>query len=142
MSEEDKSKEETADTTEEVKEPEQSPGTKSTEKTLTQSEVNKILADERRKHDAQYKALKGEFDTFKGEIEAREKAANDAAAEKVEALRKDLPEAITKLLDKLTPIEQLEWLNDPENIVTKKQIPELPSSADGHGKQRKQINIV
>lgn len=142
MSEEDKSKEETADTTEEVKEPEQSPGTKSTEKTLTQSEVNKILADARRKHDAQYKALKGEFDTFKGEIEAREKAANDAAAEKVEALRKDLPEAITKLLDKLTPIEQLEWLNDPENIVTKKQIPELPSSADGHGKQRKQINIV
>jgi hypothetical protein len=125
-----------------VKEPEQSPGTKSTEKTLTQSEVNKILADERRKHEAQFKALKGEFDAFRGEIEAREKAANDAAAEKVEALRKDLPESITKLLDKLTPIEQLEWLNDPENIVTKKQIPELPTSAEGHGKQRKQINIV
>lgn len=142
MSEEDKSKEETADTTEEVKEPEQSPGTKSTEKTLTQSEVNKILADERRKHEAQYKALKGEYDTFKGGIEAKEKAANDAAAEKVEALRKDLPEAITKLLDKLTPIEQLEWLNDPENIVTKKQIPELPTSQNQKGSQRKIKTIV
>ena len=125
-----------------VKEPEQSPGTKSTEKTLTQTEVNKILAEERRKHEAQFKALKGEFDTFRGEIEAKEKAANDAAAEQVEALRKDLPEAITKLLDKLTPIEQLEWLRDPENAITKKQIPELPPSADRHGKQRKQINIV
>jgi len=142
MSEEDKSKENTEAQTEEVKEPEQSPGTKSTEKTLTQTEVNKILADERRKHDAQFKALKGEFDTFRGEIEAKEKAANDAAAEQVEALRKDLPEAIVKLLDKLTPIEQLEWLRDPENQITKKQIPELPTSAEGHGKQRKQINVV
>lgn len=142
MSEEDKSKEETADTTEEVKEPEQSPGTKSTEKTLTQSEVNKILADERRKHDAQYKALKGEFDTFKGEIEAREKAANDAAAEQVEALRKDLPEPIIELLDKMSNVEQLDWLTKNSNAVTKRQIPELPTSADGHGKQRKQINIV
>ena len=142
MTDEDKSKETTEAKTEEVKEPEQSPGTKSTEKTLTQSEVNKILADERRKHEAQYKALKGEFDTFRGEIEAREKAANDAAAEKVEALRKDLPEAITKLLDKLTPIEQLEWLNDPENIVTKKQIPELPTSQNQKGSQRKIKTIV
>lgn len=143
MTEEDKSKETTTEAQDEVKEPEQSPGTKSTEKTLTQSEVNKILADERRKHEAQYKALKGEYDTFKADIEAREKAANDAAAEQVEALRKDLPEAITKLLDKLTPIEQLEWLRDPENqIAPKKQIPELPDPANGHGKQRKQITVV
>ena len=132
----------TAQEQEPVKEPEQSPGTKSTEKTLTQSEVNKILADERRKHEAQYKALKGEYDTFKGEIEAKEKAANDAAAEKVEALRKDLPEAIAKLLDKLTPIEQLEWLRDPENAITKKQIPELPTSQNQKGSQRKIKTIV
>jgi len=142
MSDEDKSKEITDAQTEEVKEPEQSPGTKSTEKTLTQTEVNKILADERRKHDAQFKALKGEFDTFRGEIEAKEKAANDAAAEQVEALRKDLPESIIELLDNLTPVKQLEWLKNPANAITKKQIPELPNPTEGHGKQRKQINIV
>jgi len=142
MSDEDKSKENTDAQTEEVKEPEQSPGTKSTEKTLTQTEVNKILADERRKHDAQFKALKGEFDTFRGEIEAKEKAANDAAAEQVEALRKDLPDAIVKLLDKLTPIEQLEWLRDPENQIAKKQIPELPDPVNGHGNKTKRIRVV
>jgi len=142
MSDEDKSKEITEAQTEEVKEPEQSPGTKSTEKTLTQTEVNKILAEERRKHDAQFKALKGEFDTFRGEIEAKEKAANDAAAEQVEALRKDLPEAIVKLLDKLTPIEQLEWLRDPENQIAKKQIPELPDPVNGHGNKTKRIRVV
>jgi hypothetical protein len=142
MSDEDKSKENTEAQTEEVKEPEQSPGTKSTEKTLTQTEVNKILADERRKHDAQFKALKGEFDTFRGEIEAKEKAANDAAAEQVEALRKDLPESIIELLDELSPLKQLEWLTNPKNAITKKQIPELPNPVEGHGKQRKQINVV
>jgi hypothetical protein len=142
MSDEDKSKEITDAQNEEVKEPEQSPGTKSTEKTLTQTEVNKILADERRKHDAQFKALKGEFDTFRGEIEAKEKAANDAAAEQVEALRKDLPESIIELLDELSPLKQLEWLTNPKNAITKKQIPELPNPAEGHGKQRKQINVV
>jgi hypothetical protein len=105
MSDEDKSKENTDAQTEEVKEPEQSPGTKSTEKTLTQTEVNKILADERRKHDAQFKALKGEFDTFRGEIEAKEKAANDAAAEQVEALRKDLPESIIEVTGQTLAIQ-------------------------------------
>jgi len=57
-------------------------------------------------------------------------------------LRKDLPEAVTKLLDKLTAVEQLEWLTDPENVITKKEIPPLPAAAGGHGNQRKSINIV
>lgn len=123
-------------------EPEQAPGTKSPEKTLTQSEVNKLLAEERRKHDAKFKELQTEYNGFKQTIEEREKAANDAVAEKVEALRKDLPEPITKLLDRLTPVEQLEWLNDPENAIQKKEIPPLPRGTESHGNQRKPINIV
>lgn len=144
MSEEDKSKEETDQTQDDVKEtPSQDTGSKAPEKiTLTQQELNNQLASARRESEKRLKDLQAEYNSYKQTVEAKEQAANDAAAEKVEALRKDLPESITKLLDKLTPIEQLEWLNDPENIVTKKQIPELPTSADGHGKQRKQINIV
>lgn len=125
-----------------VKVLEPDPGKTIQEKTLTQSEVNKLMADERRKHDAKFNELKGQFDTFKGDIEAKETAANTAAAEKVDALRKDLPESITKLLDKLSPVEQLDWLNDPENVVTKKEIPPLPPGNHERGVQRKQINIV
>ena len=132
------------DPTEEKKseELEQEPGQKLPEKTLTQTEVNKILADERRKHDAKFNELKSEYTTFKSTIEQREQAANDAAAEKVEALRKDIPESVIKLLDKLTPIEQLDWLNDPENQITKKEIPPLPRAEDGHGRTRKTLNII
>mgnify|MGYP003515197103 FL=1 len=112
------------------------------DKTLTQAEVNKILADERRKHDTRYQDLKTEYAGFKAAIEAKEAAANEAAAEKVEALRKDLPDPLIKLLDKLSPVEQLEWLNDPANVITKKEIPPLPASRDAHGGPKKTINIV
>jgi len=139
---EETSKETTDEVKDEVKEPEQSPGTKATEKTLTQSEVNKLLADERRKNDKRYQDLNTEYAGFKAAIEAKEAAANEAAAEKVEALRKDLPEPLIKLLDNLTPVAQLEWLSDPANVITKKEIPPLPSSRETHGGQRKQINIV
>lgn len=139
---EEASKETTEEKQEEVKEPEQTPGQKPSEKTLTQAEVNKILADERRKHDTRYQDLKTEYAGFKAAIEAKEAAANEAAAEKVEALRKDLPEPLIKLLDKLSPVEQLEWLNDPANVITKKEIPPLPPSRETHGGQTKRINIV
>ena len=138
----DETSKETTEQETDVKEPEQTPGQKPSEKTLTQAEVNKILADERRKHDTRYQDLKTEYAGFKAAIEAKEAAANEAAAEKVEALRKDLPESLIKLLDNLPPVAQLEWLSDPANVITKKEIPPLPSSRETHGGQTKRINIV
>jgi molecular chaperone GrpE (heat shock protein) len=145
MSEEDKNKESTEEAKEEVKEKPSSQDTseKVPEKiSLTKQELDNQLANARRKAEADYKALKSDYEDFKKSIEAKEKAANDAAAEKVEALRKDLPESVTKLLDKLSAVEQLEWLIDPENVIVKKEIPPLPQSANEHGKIRKTINIV
>lgn len=123
--------------------PPQDAGEKVPEKiSLTQKELDGKLADARRKAEAKLREVEEEYKSFKQTVEQREQAANDAAAEKVEALRKDLPEAIIELLDKMSNVEQLDWLTKNSNVVTKKQIPELPPSADGHGKQRKQINIV
>ena len=146
MSDEEKSKEQTEEVKqEEVKEKTSSQDTseKVPEKiSLTQKELDGKLADARRKAEAAQKEWQKKYEDLQQSIEAKEKAANDAAAEKVEALRKDLPEAVTKLLDKLTPVEQLEWLTDPENVITKEEIPPLPPPNGGHGSQRKSINIV
>jgi len=139
---EETSKEVQPEQSQEVKASDTEPSKTTQEKTLTQTDVNKLLADERRKHEAKYKELQSEYTGYKTTIEQREQAANDAAAEKVETLRKDLPDSIGKLLDKLSAIEQLDWLSDPENAITKKEIPQLPQSAQGHGNQRKSINIV
>lgn len=134
---------ETTEQENDVKEPDQDPGQKVPEKiTLTQKELDGRLADARRKAESAYKDLQKKHDDLLTSIEAKEKAANEAAAEKVEALRKDLPEPLIKLLDNLSPVAQLEWLNDPANTITKKEIPPLPQSRETHGGQKKSINIV
>ncbi len=143
MTEENESKEQTEQKADVKENPLQDAGNEAPEKiTLTQKELNSQLADARRKAEAKLKTIEDEYKEYRSGIERREQAANDAATEKVEALRKDLPEAVTKLLDKLTAVEQLEWLTDPENVITKKEIPPLPAAAGGHGNQRKSINIV
>jgi hypothetical protein len=122
--------------------PEAAPGKPKPEKSLPQAEVNKLMADERRKHKAELDALRAEYGEFKKTVEDREKAAQDAAAEKVEALRKDLPESISKLLDKLTPVEQLEWLSDPANKVVKQEIPPLPNPEHQPGQGPRVVTII
>jgi hypothetical protein len=143
MTEEEKSKDNTDAQTEEVKEnPPQDAGEKVPEKiSLTQKELDGKLADARRKAEAAQKEAQKKYDDLLASIEAKQ-AANDAAAEQVEALRKDLPEAIAKLWTNSRPSNSLNGCVTQRTQITKKQIPELPNPAEGHGKQRKQINVV
>lgn len=103
------------------------------EKTFTQSEVNRLMAKERQSATKKYDTLKSEYDTLKKSVEDKEAEAEEAAKSKVAELRKDLPENITKLLDKLSAVEQLEWLSDPANQPKRTRIPPLP---DAHPEQR------
>lgn len=108
------------------------PAEKKPEKTLTQSEVNALMAKERKQASEKHSALKAEYDAYKKQIEERDAAANEAAEQAVADLRKDLPEGVGKLLDKLSAVEQLEWLRDPANVIEKKHIPELPEDRGDH----------
>ena len=101
------------------------------EKTLKQSEVNALLAKERKTYDAKLKTVSDEFASFKKQIEDKQAEAEAAAKEKVEKLREGLPEGITALLDKLTATDQLEWLSDPTNTITKQTIKPLPEAREG-----------
>ena len=102
-----------------------------TEPTLKQSEVNALMAKERKSYEAKLKATQEEFATFKKQIEDKQAEAEAAAKEKVEKLREGLPEGITNLLDKLTATDQLEWLSDPTNTITKQTIKPLPEAREG-----------
>ena len=102
-----------------------------TEPTLKQSEVNALMAKERKQYEAKLKATQEEFATFKKQIEDKQAEAEAAAKEKVEKLREGLPEGITNLLDKLTATDQLEWLSDPTNTITKQTIKPLPEAREG-----------
>ena len=102
-----------------------------TEPTLKQSEVNALMAKERKSYEAKLKATQEEFATFKKQIEDKQAEAEAAAKEKVERLREGLPENLTALLDKLTATDQLEWLSDPTNTITKQTIKPLPEAREG-----------
>ena len=102
-----------------------------TEPTLKQSEVNALMAKERKSYEAKLKAVSDEFASFKKQIDDAREAQEAAAKEKVEKLREGLPEGITALLDKLTATDQLEWLSDPANTITKQTIKPLPEAREG-----------
>ena len=102
-----------------------------TEPTLKQSEVNALMAKERKQYEAKLKATQDEYATYKKSIEDKAAEAEAAAKEKVERLREGLPENLTALLDKLTATDQLEWLSDPTNTITKQTIKPLPKAREG-----------
>ena len=102
-----------------------------TEPTLKQSEVNALMAKERKSYEAKLKTVSDEFASFKKQIDDAREAQEAAAKEKVEKLREGLPEGITALLDKLTATDQLEWLSDPTNTITKQTIKPLPEAREG-----------
>jgi hypothetical protein len=131
--EKDKEPEIEAEKTEDADKTVETPPEKKQEKMVPQAQVDKLMADQRRKHREELDAVKGEFADFKKSVEDREKEANDAAEKKVTELRKDLPEGVIRLLDKLTPVEQLEWLSDPANAIDKKHIEPLPKERGDHG---------
>ena len=89
------------------------------------------MAKERKSYEAKLKATQEEYAAFKKQIEDKQAEAEAAAKEKVEKLREGLPEGITNLLDKLTATDQLEWLSDPTNTITKQTIKPLPEAREG-----------
>jgi molecular chaperone GrpE (heat shock protein) len=113
-----------------------------TERTFTQAEVNALEAKTRKTYETKYKQLEDEYKTFKTSIEEKQNKAEEAAKEKVEKLREGLPEGITALLDKLTFTEQLEWLSDPANTITKQTIKPLPEPNMERGRTQSIGTIV
>ncbi len=108
-----------------------SPPDKAAEKTFAQSEVNALMAKERKAYETKLKTVSDEFASFKKQIDDAREAQEAAAKEKVEKLREGLPDGIINLLDKLAPLDQLEWLSDPANTITKQTIHKLPEPREG-----------
>jgi predicted ATPase len=114
------------------------------EKMLSQSEVNAILARERRSATVKYNALQAQFDALQQEMDKKREAEAVILRERVEKLREGQPKHVLSLLDKLDPQEQLEWLSgeDAKVVETKKTIPALPEAKEKAPTQRKSIGTI
>ena len=111
----------------------ETPKAEKPEKMVPQSQVDALIKGRTAEYLKKLRVVEDEYADFKKSVEDREKEANDAAEKKVTELRKDLPEGVIRLLDKLTPVEQLEWLSDPANAIDKKHIEPLPKERGDHG---------
>jgi hypothetical protein len=98
------------------------------EKMLSQAEVNRILARERKAATVKYNALQSQFDALQKDLDAKREAEEAIVLDKISKLREGQPKHVLSLLDKLDPQEQLEWLSGEDaKVVEKKTIPPLPN---------------
>lgn len=112
------------------------------EKKFTQDELNALLAAEKRKMQIKLEAVQNEFTTFKSSIEEKEQAEETKLKEKVDEMKKDAPQSIMKLLEKLTIAEQYEWLSDSENKVEKIDLPNNPKEKGEAKPKPKSIGTI
>jgi uncharacterized protein YPO0396 len=86
---------------------------KTSVKTYTQAEVDRLVNIQK----SRYTPLKEELDKIKTEQNDTLKAYEGVITKMVEDMEKEVPAPVLKLLAKLSPLEQLEYLSDPENNV-------------------------
>lgn len=125
-------KEEEVEETEELK-----PADK--EKKFTQDDVNRFIQREK----AKSKLMKEELDTLKTTKDETLTAYETHIAALVGDMAKDVPDPIKKLLGKLSPIDQLEYLSDPANnvVFTKTTFPLSKEKAKDADKEFKHAPI-
>lgn len=82
-------------------------------KTYTQAEVDRLVNIQK----SRYAPLKEELDALKAKENDTLKAYEGVITKMVGDMSKEVPPSILKLLTKLSPLEQLEYLSDPENNV-------------------------
>ena len=94
---------------------------KGKEKMLTQTEVNRLIQREKVKN----KVYKEELDTLKNNKDETLIKYENTIQKMVDDMVADVPDSIKKLLLKLSPLEQLEFLSDKtnESIFEKREFP-------------------
>lgn len=108
-----------------------------TEKKFSQAEVNKIVKERLAKEQRKLKDLEDSFTGYKESTESELTKYKETFEKELAKRKKELPESIKTLLEKLDPIEQMEWLSNSENLVMiapKKKIPTTPVG-DDNGKE-------
>jgi hypothetical protein len=102
------------------------------EKKFTQADVNKFVADEKKKWQKKYEDKEKEFTDYKTEVESERSKSEEKLKGKVEEARKGYPESVVKLLEKQSYAEQLEWI-EQNPLEEKNNLPRTPKEK-GDGK--------
>ena len=106
-------------------------------KTFNQEEVNALVANRVKRERESANKQKQEFETLETEYKEQLGKYEEVLKKMVDVQAKDLPENYKKLLSKLSVLEQLEFLADEENKVSKKTIPSTPKQTEEDSKPKR-----
>jgi hypothetical protein len=109
------------------------------EKVFKQADVDKIVSERVSREKTSYKTLKEEFDSYKADYEEKISTYENVLKGFVETAKQDIPENFRVLFDKLSVIEQYQFLTDDKNKIAKKTIPVTPKSNGDIEKPTKRI---
>lgn len=101
---------------------------KTKSKVFTQDELNKVVQNRLKSEQIKAKEQADNFASEKSALESTIKGYEAIIQKQVDALKGDIPENYKKLFDKLSVLEQYEFLNNPENKIAKKEIPITPKT--------------
>jgi hypothetical protein len=102
-----------------------------TDRKFNQDEVNRLIKDRVKREKDDYAELKQTYDNAVKEYEEKLIAYQNKLNSIIETQMQDLPIPVKKLLDKLDPLEKLDWLNEPDNRimqVERKTVPSTPKA--------------
>lgn len=99
-------------------------------KTFTQKDVDRIVKERLDRERASTKKTKEDFEAEKTNLENIVKGYEEVLKTMVDEQLKDIPEPYRKIVQKLSILEQLEFLKDPNNKVSKKVVPVTPKGTD------------
>lgn len=114
------------------------------EKVFTQSDVNKLLAKEKRTWQTKYDSLKSEHDELVSQVETERTQKETQLKTKLQDMKKGLAPAI---LDAVEAIEEfsvekaIAYLEKPENKIDRKKVPSTPNERESDGNEKSKIRF-
>ena len=123
----------------------ESPVKNDTEKLFTQEDLNKLVSERIKREQANSRKDKEDFDNKLKSLSETLSGYEEALNKLLEEVENELDPSVKKLLDKLSPLEKLEWLGERKGEKTvKKPIPqsEKPNAGERTAGTKKYPTII
>lgn len=97
---------------------------KNSPKAFTQEQVNKMVQERVKREKLAAKKLSEDFESEKGQYLEQISKYEDILSKTVEKQLADYPDYVKSLVSKLSLLDQVEWLADEKNKISRREFPQ------------------
>jgi hypothetical protein len=110
----------------------ETPETKKVEKVFKQEDIDRAVKGRLASTKKEYADAKATWEERETDLTTQIQSYEAILQKTVDSLKADIPENFRGLFEKLSVLEQYEWLTNPKNKIAKKEIPSTPKQ-EGEG---------